>query len=74
VLQTIRGDERLAGVQVVVVSARGGQDEEIVATEITTQAPDGLGAADLVRQIKVSLDLLTAPSRADRASSEGPVG
>src|SRR6185437_3753461 len=75
VLQTIQSEERLRDVPVIVVSAKGLVEEHFRATQLTIRAPRGLAAAEIVRCLKLSLDVLTSqPAVGDPAASAIPVG
>lgn len=75
VLRTIQSEEHLRGVPVIVVSAKGLVEEHLRATQLTIRAPRGLAAAEMVRCLKLSLDVLTSPPAVgDPATSATSVG
>lgn len=73
VLQAVQADERLRGIPVIVVSAKGLADERFRATEITIRSSQGIAAGEIVRYLKTGLDALaSAAQAAGAASSEVP--
>ena len=61
VLEEMRGDEKLRSVPVVVVTARGAEEETVVATTLSVSRGEGLSVAETVRCLKASLDGLLRP-------------
>jgi len=61
VLEEMRGDEELRSVPVVVVTARGAEEETVVATTLSVSRGEGLSVAETVRCLKASLDGLLRP-------------
>ena len=66
VLEAIRGDPEIAATPVLVVTARGMQDEAVVASTLSVTREGGLSVAEVMRWIKSGLDALQ--------SSEGNAG
>ena len=59
VIEQMQADERLAGIPVVVVTARGDQDETVSASSVAITRPCGLSVADAIACLKGALDALT---------------
>jgi signal transduction histidine kinase/CheY-like chemotaxis protein len=64
-IERLRADGRLTGLPIVAITARGAEDDGIVADGIEISQPGGLGVGELTRWIRGGLDAL-------RASRPGP--
>jgi signal transduction histidine kinase/CheY-like chemotaxis protein len=62
VLERVRADDRLRGTRVVIVSARGHEEEAMAVTQIDIAPAAGIGSGDLLRLLAGSLAVLTAPA------------
>lgn len=67
VLQTMRADESLRDIPVVVITAQSGRDETITAGMLGITRGGGLSIADLLRLVRTSLDELS-----ERTTSTDP--
>jgi CheY-like chemotaxis protein len=61
-IERLRADDRLAALPIAAITARGAEDDGIVADALEISQPDGLGVGDLTRWIRGGLDALR-PSR-----------
>ncbi|MBI2939848.1 MAG: response regulator [Chloroflexi bacterium] len=60
VLEKMRADGSLRGVPVVVITAKGNQEETVVASALGVSRPGGLSVAETIRCLRSSLDALAA--------------
>lgn len=56
VLERMRGDDRLQGVPVVVITAKSNHDEMIISRKISITRPGGLSVGETVKCLESSLD------------------
>ena len=61
VIEAMRADDRLRGVPVVIVTARGDQPESIRARALSVTRGDGLSAAEVLRCLQAFLAVLHDP-------------
>jgi CheY-like chemotaxis protein len=61
VLEAMRADEDLRKVPVVVISARGIEEESVIAEALELARPGGLSVGELMRCLRASLDQLVGP-------------
>ncbi len=75
VLETLRADATLGAIPVLVVTARGLQDEVVVASALSVTRTGGLTVAEVMRWITAGLDaLLPAPFEPRRSAPALPEG
>ncbi len=75
VLAARRDDPELRAIPVIVVSARGAEDEMITAGSLTVWRPRGLSVADVMRCTRACIGaILTPPDTSDPVPPKAPVG
>ncbi|MBI2939795.1 MAG: response regulator [Chloroflexi bacterium] len=74
VLQAIRADEALRGIPVVLVTARGKDEETRTSEMLSITRAGGLTVGELVRVLRVSLDALDGQSAGSSYSGPGQPG
>ena len=58
VLEAMRSDERLRRIPVIVVTAKGRDEERVIAKEVRVTRPEGLTVGEAARCLKSSLDIV----------------
>ena len=74
VVDAVHSDPDLAGVQVVVITARGLQDETMTASSVSLSRDGGLTVAEMMRWITGGLDALLQREDTAPASPATPAG
>ena len=68
VIQALQGDPSLREVPVIVVTAKGLEEESTIVDRFEISRPGGLVVGEAMRCLKASLEALREPTRAERAS------
>ena len=70
VLEEMRADERLRSIPVVVITAKGLEEEAIVASQLCISKAEGLSVAETVRCVGATLDALLKASQRSSAPAQ----